>query len=92
MSGKDETDLVRNKELTTEHSSTAQSLKSNHDQTHDHSNGDSATVNGDSSKESSEKSKQTIAESAPKPTAPSNWVKFENEDDNDTVCKHLISH
>lgn len=88
MSGKDETDLVNNKfesrERSTENSSKSDTL----DQIHDHSNGDSTAVNGDSLNESPERSKQTIAESTPKSSAPSNWVKFENEDDSDTVYKH----
>lgn len=99
MSGKDETDLVRNKEITTttttttEHSTEPSKLNS--DQIHDHTNGDSvAATNGDSSIESKEKSKQTIAESTPKPSTPSNWVKFESEDASDTVLIYtrLISH
>lgn len=77
MSGKDETDLVRNKELSPENS-IAQSTKSNHDLI----NGDaSAPVNGDSSTNLEETSKQNTVESTPKPSTPSNWVQFENEDD-----------
>lgn len=77
MSGKDETDLVRNKELSPENS-IAQSTKLNHD----FSNGDaSIPVNGDSLTNLEETSKQNTVESTPKPSTPSNWVQFENEDD-----------
>lgn len=77
MSGKDETDLVRNKELSPENS-IAQTTKLNHDL----SNGDAAaSVNGNSSMNLEETSKQNTVESTPKPSTPSNWVQFENEDD-----------
>ena len=79
MSGKDETDLVRNKELSMENTM-AQSTKNIN---HDLSNGDTAPVNGDSSANPEETSKQTTVEpTTPKPSTPSNWVQFENEDDN----------
>lgn len=83
MSGKDETDLVRNKELSMDNATTpAQSTKINHDL----SNGDSAPVNGNSPEETS---KQISTEITAKPSTPSNWVQFENEDDNsDKVCVH----
>ncbi|XP_055295963.1 uncharacterized protein LOC129565286 isoform X2 [Sitodiplosis mosellana] len=79
MSGKDETDLVQNKELSMENATTAQSMKSIN---HDPSNGDTAPVNGDSLTNPEETSKQSAVESStPKPSTPSNWVQFENEDD-----------
>lgn len=79
MSGKDETDLVRNKEPSMD-SSMAHSTKGIN---HDLSNGDTAPVNGDSPKSTEETSKQMAVEpTTPKPSTPSNWVQFENEDDN----------
>lgn len=82
MSNKDETDLVRNTESTE---------KSNH--MHDLSNGDT-TMNGNSSKNLDESNKSTsFGESTErKSNTPSNWVQFENEDDNDKVLnnKHLF--
>lgn len=81
MSSKDETDLVRNNEVSAEN---VTSTKFNHDL----SNGDSAPMNGNSSSNSEESSKQTTVELTPKPSTPSNWVQFENEDDsNDKVHK-----
>lgn len=91
MSGKDETDLVRNKELTAENPAT-QSQKSNLDHSHDLSNGDTSNaVNGDSSTNLDENSKQTTVQSTvTKSNTPSNWVQFEAEDGSDKVHKHLI--
>lgn len=88
MSGKDETDLVRNKELSTENE-VEQSQKLNHDQNQDISNGNATTVNGDSSPNLDETSQQTTVQSTA--TKPSHWVQFETEDDSDKVCKYLIS-
>lgn len=80
MSGKDETDLVRNKELSMENTMAQSTTKNNN---HDLSNGDTAPMNGDSSTNPVETNKQTTVESTtPKPITPSNWVQFENEDEN----------
>lgn len=88
MSGKDETDLVRNTELSSEKSATEQSIKLNLDQAHSLRNGDANAVNGDNSINSDENSKQnTVSSSGTKPSTPSNWVQFENEDDSDKVYK-----
>lgn len=95
MSGKDETDLVRNKELTVENTTTT-TTQSSGKINRDLSNGDAAAaVNGNSSTNSEETSKQTTVEITPKPSTPSNWVQFENEDDSsDKVHKHTqkMSH
>lgn len=91
MSSKDETDLVRNKELSTEQS-TVQSLKSNID-SHDRSNGNAAaavSVNGDSSIHLDDKNEHTAIESTVKSNTPSNWVQFENDDDSDKV-RHIFT-
>lgn len=94
MSGKDETDLVRNKELPTAEQTTVESLKSNLESAHDQSNGDaSPSMNGDKSNNSDDSSKQTPVESPVKPSTPStpsNWVQFDTEDDGDKVCKYYI--
>lgn len=74
MSGKDETDLVRDKELQAEQS-IAHPLKSNLDHSHDHSNGNPAPINGESS------TKSDVQVETVKPSTPSNWVQFENDDD-----------
>lgn len=94
MSGKDETDLVRNKELPTAEPTTVESLKSNLESAHDQSNGDaSPSMNGDKSNNSDDSNKQTPVESPIKPSTPStpsNWVQFDTEDDSDKVCKYPI--
>lgn len=60
MSGKDETDLVRNKEfLAAEQIASAQPIKSNVDAMHDHTNGDTKPMNGENSIGLDDKSKQT---------------------------------
>lgn len=90
MSSKDETDLVRNKESSTEQS-TVQSLKSNIDP-HDRSNGNAAasvSVNGDNSINLNDTIEHTAIESSMKSNTPSNWVQFENDDDSDKVGEYL---
>lgn len=87
MSGKDETDLVQNKEISTENEA-EQSRKPNLDQSQDLSNGNATTVNGDSFTHSDE---NNLESTVSKPSTPSNWVQFENEDDSDKVYKYLIS-
>lgn len=84
MSGKDETDLVRNTELSAEKLATEQSIKTNLDQGHDQRNGNANAINGDTFEENT---KQNTAHPNVTPTTPSNWVQFENEDDSDKVCK-----
>lgn len=98
MSNKDETDLVRNKELTTTAATmeqslqSLQSLKSNSDVVHDQSNGSASPVNFDNSTSSGDKDKQSAAEIQTKPTTPSNWVQFDNDDDDsDKVSKRCAS-
>lgn len=59
MSGKDETDLVRNKEfLAAEQNASAQPIKSNVDAVHDHTNGDTLPVNGENSISLDDKNEQ----------------------------------
>lgn len=85
MSGKDETDLVQNKGMTMENSTSHLSKPNQANQ--DLSNGDAtATVNGNSSNNLDENHKHTDVESTDrKPNTPSNWVQFGNEDDSDKV-------
>lgn len=95
MSGRDATDLARNKEfLSAEQNASAQPIKSHVDAAHDHSNGDTSPMNGDKSISLDDKNEQinkmtastTATEpTTPKPSTPSNWVQFDNEDDSDKV-------
>lgn len=95
MSGKDETDLARSKDfLSAEQNASAQPIKSHVDAAHDHSNGDTSPMNGqrpislDDKNEQTNKVTATTATSeptTPKPSTPSNWVQFDNEDDSDKV-------
>lgn len=87
MNGKDETDLVRNKDpLTTVESSTVDTLKPNLDAAHEQTNYNTSPVNGDKSVNSDDVNKETIV----KPSTPSNWVQFDNEDDSDKVSKYFV--
>lgn len=82
MSGKDETDLVRNKEITTSTPTTDNETVPNKmmNQVHDISNGDSSIINGKLNDQNNENTNEPIER---KSTTPSNWVQFENEDDSD---------
>lgn len=87
MSSKDETDLVRNKDPLTE-PSTVEALKSNLDSAHDQSNGDKSPINGEKSTNSDDtNNEETAIENSVKPSTPSNWVQFDNEDDSDKVSQ-----
>lgn len=93
MSGKDETDLARSKDFLSAERN-APPVKSHADAAHDHSNGDTSSMNGQSSVSLDDQNEQinkvtattTATEpTTPKPSTPSNWVQFDNEDDSDKV-------
>lgn len=102
MSGTDETDRAKNKEfLSSEQIAMVKQIKSNMDAAHDHSNGDTLPVNGEISISVDDKNKQINATTAgaaamsgteptiAKPSTPSGWVQFDNEDDSDKVSFSL---
>lgn len=92
MSGKDEADFVQinNNDSVLK---TEQSVKANADDKYEQINGNSETENGNNSNQqlnstnsSGEKSTISVSESTSKPTTPSNWVQFENDDEKVTIC------
>lgn len=96
MSNKDEADFVQSNNndsvLKAE-----QSAKVNTDQKHEQINGNSDTENGNNSNQqlnstnsSGEKSSISVSESTSKPTTPSNWVQFENDDEKVTTFRILL--